>query len=155
MANLAFTVSTGTAGVVTTADATIHTVAQILAPANQQVKMRSFEIGFRGTTVTGTPLVVVVTHQSTAGTGGTSVTPTKTSPGSETIQTTALRGAFTAEPTQTDIIWDVTCHPQLSTGKSLTFSQEWICVGGGRLAVGVLDPSSTGCTANCTMYCEE
>lgn len=155
MANLPFTVSTGTAGVVTTADSTIHTVLQLLAPANQQVRVRSFEIGFRGTSVTGSPLVVVISHQSTAGTGGTSVTPTKTGPGSETVQTTALKGAFSAEPTQTDIIWDVTCHPQLSTGKSISFSQEWIVLGGARLAIGVLDPSSTGGTANATFYCEE
>lgn len=154
-ANVDFTVSTTSAGVVGTADSNPHSILQIAAPSNQRVRLRSFEIGFRGTTVTGSPLILRILRQSTAGTGGTSVTPTNTNSIAETIQTTALRGAFSAEPTAGAVIWNCTCHPQLSSGKALTFSQEWICPGGGRLGLDVTDPSSTGFTANATFYCEE
>lgn len=155
MANLAFTITTPAGGVTNAADANPHTVLQAIAPANHRVLVRSFEIGFRGVVVTGTPIELAVLYQSTAGTGGTSVTPRNTNAVAETIQTTALRGAFSAEPTAGNIIWEGSCQPQLASGKAFTFSQEFVIPGGGRLGLRVTDSSSAGSVCFATFYCEE
>src|SRR5258708_26872006 len=110
MANLDFTVVTPAGGVSLAADANPHTVLQILAPANQRVRVRRVEIGFKGTTVTNSPLQVRILRQSTAGTGGTSNAPVNTNAVAETIQSSALRGVFSAEPTAGNVLLPDTTH---------------------------------------------
>lgn len=154
MANVDFTVATPAGGVSTAADSNYHTILQILAPTNQRVKIRRINLGFQGQTVTNSPIDWELVHQSTAGSGGSSVTPIKTNGAGETVQTTAISGP-SSEPTLTDRITDDTIHPQGSGGMALPLSEEIICVGGARIGLRIKDPGSVGTICRAWMFCEE
>jgi hypothetical protein len=153
MADLGFSVSTPSGGVSVASDTNPHTVLQITSPSNQRVKIKSFEIGFKGTVTTDAPLQIRLLRQTSAGTG-TSTTPVNTDGKSETIQSTAGR-AFSAEPTAGNVLWECSCHPQWSTGKAFPISEEFIVPGGGRVGLEVTIPSGGANTAFATIYCEE
>jgi hypothetical protein len=155
MADLNFTVATPSGGVTVASDAAAHTILQVVAPSNHRVRIKSFEIGFKGAVTTDAPIQIRVLRQTTAGTGGTSVTPVNTDAKSETIQSAAQRGVFSAEPTAGSVLWEGTCHPQWSTGKAFPISQEFIVPGGGRIGLEANIPSGAANTAFATIYCEE
>lgn len=155
MANLDFSISTpDTTGVVLPADTNPHTVLQVLAPANHRVKLKKFSLGFRGTTVTNAPLTVQLVKQSTAGAGGSSVTPRNVNAVAETVQSTAISGP-TTEPTLTEVWESWTIHPQLNGGFQLPMCEEYIVPGSGRVALRVIDPGGNGNTCHATMVFEE
>jgi hypothetical protein len=152
MAGLDFT-ATPTAEVALSAGAT-RTVVQVVAPANQRVKIKGYGISFDGTSVTAEPVLVQLVRQSTAGTM-TALTLIKDDPGrDETIQATAQHSA-TVEPATGDILDQIHVHPQ--GGYVWMFplgGEKWIN-GGGRAGIRVITPA--GVNPNCVakMFCEE
>lgn len=96
------------------------TIVQFLAATNHRALLRRCCIAFEGVSTTGTPILVEFVIQTSAGTGGTSLTLRKLNSGdAETIQTTALYGptgaTWTAEPSDSsDVRFHTFVHPQRS-----------------------------------------
>lgn len=156
MANIFFSCTTpASTGVVCAADANPHTVVQVTAPTNQQVRIDKVTLGFRGTTVTNSPIVVEMVRQTTAGSGGSSRTMQKLNQASETIQSTGLSGPSTEPTLSGEPMESWTIHPQLNGGFVLPLSREYIISGGGRVGIRIIDPQSNGCTVNGSLICEE
>jgi hypothetical protein len=110
------------------------TILQLVAPANQGLRVQAFGLGFKGVTVTDTPIVVEIVRQTTAGTM-TSRTPLKRGVSGTTIQATGNENA-TAEPTTTDILWSNAIHPQAAIEVSLV-GREIMMDGGTRIGIRV------------------
>ncbi len=92
------------------AAATAKTVLQLVAAANHRVKVKSWGVSFDGISETAAPVVVELLRQTDAGTMS-ALTPQKTRPASETLQTTAQHTA-TAEPAGTTVVDSMEVHPQ-------------------------------------------
>lgn len=129
------------------------TVLQVVAAANQRVKIKEIEISFDGVASTDVPIKVEWVRQSTAGTM-TSLTPVKWNESDgETLQTAANKTA-TAEPTTGDILRTWYIHPQ---GGGEVWQARWdgelIVKGGNRCGLRV----TAGVSVNCVpfMLCEE
>jgi hypothetical protein len=94
------------------------TLVQITAPTNQRVLIKAVRLGCSGTVTTDPPILVQLALQTSAGTGGVSGTPVILEDEmGESIQSTTLTGpvaagAWTAEPTTTNIKYQDTIHPQ-------------------------------------------
>lgn len=111
------------------AAATAKTVLQLTAPTNQRLRVKGFSVTVAG--VVPIDLTVRVLRQTTAGTSGTAVTPTKVEPAAaETIQSTAATN-FSAEPTAGSVL--MYKKLQGSYEVKLPFGQEWPVAGGGRI----------------------
>lgn len=152
MADLKFVVQNE--AVVAMVAATAKTILQILAPANQRVKILNFGMAFDGASVTAVPVKVQIVRQSTAGTGGTAYTPKKVDDSlAETILTTALTNIATTEPTTGDILFTFLVHPQQGYREIAAFGNELKCGGADRIGVLVNAPAAVNCTA--TLQCEE
>jgi len=122
------------------------TVLQVVAPANQRLKVLSWGVFFDGTSVTEAPVEIVLQRQSTAGTMS-ALTPVKNDDSlAETIQTTAQHTA-TAEPTSGDVIDVVEVHPQQGYEKLYPLGQEPIIGGGDRLAIRCTAPTGVNVRA--------
>lgn len=119
--------------------ATAKTVLQIVAPANQRLKIKRWGVFFDGISSTAEPVQVRVLRQTTAGTMS-ALTPTKQDTHAETIQTTAQHTA-TAEPTAGDVLDMVEVHPQSGYEVILT-PETYIKVGGGgRVGIEITAPA--------------
>lgn len=125
--------------------ATARTVLQLVAAANQRVKVTSWGVFFDGVSVTAEPIVVALEKQTTAGTMS-ALTPTKLTPGSETLQTTAQHTA-TAEPTSGSLIDRIEVHPQSGFQDNLPHGREILVAGGERLAVKCTAPAGVNVVA--------
>lgn len=125
------TLSTSTGLLTTTSP---KTLLQLVAPANQALRVKGFGIGFKGIVVTDTPIVVELLRQTTPGTG-TARGPVKRSLGGPSLQATGFEN-FTVEPTAGDTVWVDTIHPQAS-GEFPLIGREVIVDGGGRLGLRV------------------
>lgn len=122
------------------AAATVKTVIQLNAPAQQRLKIQRIGFFFDGASTTAVPVVVRLIVATTAGTN-TALTLNKTiSSDSETIQTTAGENA-TVEPTKTTLLDQWLVHPQMGLDLTYAFGQEKIIVGGGRVALDVNAPA--------------
>jgi hypothetical protein len=130
------TLSTSTAVASGTA---AKTILQLVAPANQALRVKGFGLGFAGTNVTGTPIVVELLRQTTAGTA-TARNPLKRSLGGPALQATGSENA-TAEPTASDILFSTQLHPQSTMEISLV-GREIMVDGGGRLGMRVTADAS-------------
>lgn len=125
---------------------TAKTIMQLTAAANHRVKIRGFGVFFDGTSGTAEPVTVQLIRQTDAGTA-TSLSPVKdNSSDSETIQTTASYNA-TVEPTSTDILLQVTVHPQSGYQVYQPYGQEFIVPGGTRVGIKCLSTSAVNATA--------
>lgn len=125
--------------------ATVKTVVQVVAPANQRQKIKGYGVSFDGTSVTAEPVQVELLRQTTAGTM-TALTPVKLVAGSETVQSTAQHTA-TAEPTAGDILDSIEVHPQGGYEKILPFNQEIENPGGGRIGIRCTAPAGVNVRA--------
>jgi hypothetical protein len=135
--------STGTAA---------KTLLQLIAPANQGIKMTKIAISFAGVNNTQAPIRVDILRQSTAGTV-TGATPVKREGGeSGTLQATGGKDA-SAEPTPGDVLETWYVHPQ--TGLDYVVpDQAPITIGqGGRLGLRVT--SANDIAAACSLAFEE
>lgn len=120
-------ISTGTA---------LKTLMQLVAAANQRVKLLEIGISFHGISNTDNPIQVDLMYQSTAGTM-TGLTCLAIDPDlTETIQTTAQHTA-TVEPTAGNVIATWAVHPQTGIVYQVPRGDEPIIKGGGRIAVVV------------------
>ena len=100
-----------TTGAVALAAATAKTVLQIVAPANQRLKLKRWGVYFDGASATAAPVLVTLNVQTSAGTMS-ALTPAKwNSDDAETIQSTAQHTA-TAEPTTGAALEKKDVHPQ-------------------------------------------
>lgn len=112
------------------------TLLQIVAASNHAVLIDEFSISFEGVSVTGTPIMVEVARQTTAGTMS-SLTPVKDPDDSdETLQVTAQHTA-TAEPTEGDVIRRELVHPQGGYTWQAPFGRAIKIGGGDRLGIVV------------------
>lgn len=141
MAALLLTANSGSQAI---SSATAETVLQLLAATNQRIRIQGYSVTLAGTSPLD--LTVRVLRQSTAGTSGTTVTPTKLeSSAAETIQTVAKTN-FSAEPTEGDVLEYK--RLQGSFEKVFPMGQEIIVPGGGRIGIEVT------CTSNATVAAE-
>lgn len=112
--------------------ATLQTVLQVKAPANQRVKIKRWGVSLAGTAAID--LTIRLLYQSTDGTS-TSQTVVKLDAGvGETIQTVA-GGNFTVEPTAGNVVRHVRCAGGYS--EQFPFAEEIVLSGGGRLGIEV------------------
>ena len=94
-------------GLVNVVGGTPVTVLQLIAPAQQRLRITQYEIQFDGVNSANTPATIQIMRQ-TGGTFGTSITPKKRNENSatgETLQATA-KTAQSVAPTAGDIIHD-------------------------------------------------
>lgn len=125
--------------------ATAKTVLQIVAPANQRLKIKGWGVFFDGVSSTAEPVQVRLLRQTTAGTM-TALTPVKLGAGSETIQATAQHTA-TAEPTAGDVLDPIEVHPQSGYEKQIPPDQRWEVPGGGRVGIECTAPAGVNVRA--------
>jgi hypothetical protein len=122
------------------------TVIQVVAAANDRIKISGWGVSFKGTSATDVPILVTLLRQTTAGTmsaGSAGVNISKKNNGDpETVQTTVQVNA-TVEPTGGDVIENVEVHPQTGFYKYYPSGQEIIVPNGGRLAVKVTSAALT------------
>jgi len=132
--------------------ATAKTVIQLVAAANQRVKILGWGVFFDGTSTTAEPVQVTLARQSTAGTTS-ALTPVKVDDSlAETLLTTA-RHTATAEPTTGDVVDVIEVHPQQGYEKLYPLGQEIIVGGGDRLGIICTAPAAVNVRAK--MFFEE
>ncbi len=121
--------------------ATTKTVIQITS-VTRPVKVTEWSISFDGATPADEPVLVEVLRQTTAGTGGTSVTPRKRVDYVSTATTTAKTGP-SAEPTAGDVLETYYLTPN---GGLLVIQYpeggEIVVPASGRLAIRATAPSN-------------
>ncbi len=120
------------------AAATVKTVVQVLAPANQRLRIKGWGVYFDGVASSGEPVQVELLRQTSAGTM-TSLTPTRRT-GTETIQSTALHTA-TVEPTAGDILDIAEVHPQTAYEVMYPYGEQPECAGGTRVGIRCTAPA--------------
>lgn len=125
--------------------ATAKTVIQVVAASNHKVKVLRWGVFFDGTSATAEPVQVRLLRQSTAGTMS-SLTPTKQTTDSETVQTTAQHTA-TAEPTAGDVLDICEVHPQSGYEVVLTPDNYIWVAGGGRIGIECTAPATVNVRA--------
>lgn len=112
------------------------TVLQLVSPANHRVKVLGWGVFFDGVSTTAQPVQIRVMRQTTAGTM-TALTPTKTAPRAESILCTAQQNA-TTEPSNSDSLDVITCHPQQGYEIKFPQGQEIMLGGSDRIGIEVL-----------------
>jgi len=89
------------------------TVLQIVAPANQRLRIIGFGLFFDGTSGTDAPVLTRVLRQTTAGTFvSTAQIPTKADDSLAEAMLTRFQYDATAEPTPGDVMKRLNVHPQ-------------------------------------------
>ena len=125
--------------------ATALSVLQIVAPAHQRLKVKSWGVFFDGVSGTAEPVEVRLVRNTDAGTFS-SVTPVKQVAGSETVQTSAGHTA-TVEPAVGDVLDVAEVHPQSGYEKLIPFDMPIEVPGGGRLAIECTAPAGVNVRA--------
>lgn len=132
MAGILFAAVTGEVATGTAA----KTLLQVVAAANQRVKIKEISVSFKGVSPTDAPILVTVSRQTTAGTMS-ALTPAKLNESdAETLQTTAQHTA-TAEPTTGASVIKEEVHPQTGFIWQSPFGGEVVIQGGGKLGIVV------------------
>ena len=160
MANLKWTLTVPTTGGATmVTNAAIKTLLQFLAPTNQRVIMREWDVSFQGTSNTAAPILVEVVRQTSAGTGlNTAAIVKNNNSDQETIQSTGIYGILTTvntgEPTDASVVpFAEFVHPQQGYAWRATVGSETNCQGGTRLGLRVTAAASVN--ANARLVSEE
>lgn len=141
-------VATGTA---------VKTILQVAAAAQERLVIDELSITFDGTTATATPVLVQLVAQSTAGTGGTTVTPTEPDQASGTATVTALKGpagTWTAEPTTGDVLREWRVPPTSGLVLQFPLGKQPRSAVGGRLAIRVTAAATVNATAALAGLCD-
>lgn len=130
-----------------------ETLLQIGAGTNHATKAVRVGLSFDGNSNTEKPIMLRVRRQSTAGTGGTSVTPEPTDEGVRsgyTFDSSCQKGTFTAQPTAVGTpLVSQRVHPQAGIVLDLDF----IIKAGGYLGITAEVPSG-GAAVNATAWLE-
>lgn len=126
------------------------TVLQLVAPANQALRITEVGISFQGTNNTNEPINVELVRQSTAGSGGAAVTPTKLDDDvAMAVQATAQKNITAGTETSGDILKSWAVHPQTGLVYTINDLAPVIVKGGGRLGIRVNTPANS---VDCTSY---
>ena len=121
--------------------ATVKTLLQIVAPANQVILIHEVGIAFDGVAATDEPIIVDILRQTTAGTSTSHTLLKRDSGRAETIQATCGKN-HSVEPTAGDILYSREIHPQ--RGELIIFPimrPIWV-PGGTRLAIRATAPNN-------------
>jgi hypothetical protein len=140
-------VATGTA---------LKTVLQIAAASQERLVPKSIDITFDSTSASASPVLVRLCAQTTAGTGGTSVTPAKWDQSSGTPTVTALKGpagTWTAEPTVGDVVASWRIPPTSGMVLQLPLNDEVVSAVSGRLALTVTAAATVNATVTVRGVC--
>jgi hypothetical protein len=133
--------------------ATPKTAAQVLAPANQRVKVLGYGFYLDGVTSNAVPVELRIQRQSTAGTGTGITVGDDESELTETVQSTAT-GNFTVEPTAGQVLRVISIPAFMGQYEvPLPAGQEIIIPGGGRLGFTFNAPA--GVNVRGYLKCEE
>ena len=127
---------------------------QLIAPSSHRVLVHELDVSFNGITAADPPVLLELLIQTTAGSGGTSLTPVPYDASyDETIQSTALH-TITTTPTAGSIKWSEYVHTQ--TGIIRPFPKPIVVPGGTRFGLQWTTGTVTG-TVKVTpcMLCEE
>jgi hypothetical protein len=158
MAATQFAVPTGAIGSV--ANAT-KTIAQVGAGTNQRVKLTGISVTTDGVTNTAVPITIAIVRQTTAGTGGVSITPAliegdlSLTPRS-TAQSGPVSGAWTGEPTTTTTLAKFNVPAFMGQYEKIySYGQEFIVVPGGFIGVQAICPAGVNPNVEITLTCEE
>lgn len=120
-----------------TGAATPKTMLQLVAPADQRVKVKAWGIFCKGTVTTNTPLLVQLIRQTGAGTSSAN-TPAKKNEGIADGPRSTARDTFTVEPASDDeIVKTVDVHPQSGFNEYFPLGGELIVPSNGRLGIKV------------------
>ena len=122
----------------------LKTLLQLIAPANQRLKILEIGIGFHGVVNTNQPIQVDLVRQSTAGTMTSLTAVPIDEDTTETPQATAGHTA-TVEPTAGNVLATWPIHPQTAMIYTFPKGDEIVVKGGSRLGLccTVLDGNST------------
>jgi hypothetical protein len=135
----------GVSGSVALTGGAAKTVLQIVAPANQRLKLTNLSVSFDGTTNTATPAQVRILRQTTAGTMSAGATVLIEKELTETIQSSYQTNA-TAEPTAGDVLRLFTVPAFMGQYEVFyPYGQEILVQGGGRLGIEVNAPANVNC----------
>lgn len=118
------------------------TIAQVTNPSTQRFKPVEMTFSFDGVTATAVPVVVRLVRQTTAGTpsGNTTPTPIQSDPGGPAaLQTLVVAGAaaWTAEPTVTDVLWQIRFAPTIGMPYQWPLGREDSIAASGRMGLVV------------------
>lgn len=149
MSDLLFTVQTP---VITFSTATV-TLLQVVAAAQQRLKIHEASVSFQGTSNTATPIQVDILRQTSAGTMSALTPKLWDKDMQETIQSTAQSNA-TAEPSAGDLLASECVHPQTGFYWQAPFGKELKVQGGGRVGMRLVTPAA-GSTCVARFLCEE
>lgn len=135
-----------------------RTLLQIISPSSQKVIVEEILISCNGITAADPPVLFEIMYQTTAGTSS-AVTPVKWNDAdTESIQTTALGGFSSTEPTSGNVIWSEYIHTQTGDRETAVSIRTpgFIIAGGKKLALRYTSGTVTG-TVKCTITakCEE
>jgi hypothetical protein len=119
--------------------ATAKTVLQVTAATNHRVKILGWGVFFDGVNTAAEPVQVRVLRQTTAGTSS-GLSPVPLRPATETLQSVCSYG-HTVEPTASDVMDVIECHPQQGYEVKFPMGQEIIIGGGGRLGIECISPA--------------
>jgi len=117
------------------------TLLQVLAGSTNPIELVEFGVSFDGVTAADKPFRVKLIMQSTAGSGGSAVTPVLLSrQSSATVQASALQ-AFSSEPTDGVILWDGYLTPAGGRLQVQIPDRDTIIDAGERVALRVVAPA--------------
>lgn len=148
MARLTFNAATTAEVALTTA---AKTVVQVGAAANARVAVKGFTISFDGVSSTAGSAQVILSIQSSSGTGSACTLEKQVRGTTETLGTTGLFN-FSAEPTHT-YLKTFNINPQTGYERAFAPDEEIQLNGGARLGLQVIASSAVNCHAG--LFCEE
>lgn len=130
------------------------TLLQIVAAANDRLRIQGWGVAIKGTSATDPPVLMTVLRQTTAGTmsagtAGTNISK-KNDGDPETVQTTVQINA-TVEPTAGNILENFEVHPQTGYRVFYPMGQEIIVPNGERLG---FKATSATLTYNAVVECD-
>lgn len=134
----------------------LKTMLQVTAAAQERLVPKSIDISFDSTSATAAPVLVRLYTQSTAGSGGTTVTPVKWDQVGGTPTVTALKGpagTWTTEPTAGDVLASWRIPPTSGVIQQLPLGDEPVSPVGGRLAITVTAAATVNCTVTIRGVC--
>lgn len=132
----------------------LKTILQIATDSARQIAVYGLRVSYAGTSSTAAPVRTLLQRQTSAGTGGLSLTSlygvNKLDPNSQASTVTPLRGAvgtWTAEPTAGEVVFAQEIHPQTGMAEYIPLGDEIIVAASGRIAVVVVAAATVTVTA--------
>jgi hypothetical protein len=130
----------------------LKTILQIAAGSGgSRPKVKAISITMDSTSATATPVLVRLQRQTTAGTGGSTVTPVLVEQADGTPNATALKGpagTWTGEPTAGDIVETWYVPPTSGLVLQYPLGDEIVVANSGRIAIVVTAGAAVNVTAS-------